>query len=508
MRLPATARARRQPPDHGGAAPNAFGWRFVTPLFVGSALNPVNSSLIATALVPIAAAMHVPVGSTAVLVSALYLASAVAQPTAGKLSEEFGPRRVFLTGIVLVLLGGVLGGVAQNLTTLIAARVLIGVGTSAGYPSAMLLIRRRALSAGMAAPPGGVLGGLAIAGMATIAVGPPIGGLLVGALSWRAAFLVNIPLALAALAMTASWIPRDAPATGRRDAREVAARLDVTGIVGFAGTMTALLVLLMGLPHLDVTALTVTLVLGAALVGWERRAPTPFFDVRRLVSNGPLTRTYLRSALTLLGVYTVMYGLTQWLQAARGMSAMEAGLFLLPMGALSALVSRPISRRNLVRGPLITAAATMLLASVGILFLTTHSPAVLIVGVSLVFGVTVGTQSVGNQTALYTQAPGDQLGTASGLFRTFSYVGSIGSATITGIVFKHHVTDHGLHTAAIVLIAAGALVLAMTLLDRRLKDPAGRGSRPATASTPAVAAANTATTVPPTPATTGDKESP
>src|SRR5277367_4281856 len=150
---------------------NPFSWRFVTPMFMGSALNPVNSSLIATALVPIAAAMHVSVGRTAVLVSALYLASSIAQPTAGKLSEEFGPRRIFLGGILLVLAGGLLGGFAQNLTMLIIARVLIGVGTSAGYPSAMLLIRRRAAQAGLDAPPGSVLGGLVIAGMATPALG-------------------------------------------------------------------------------------------------------------------------------------------------------------------------------------------------------------------------------------------------------------------------------------------------------------------------------------------------
>ena len=72
-------------------AANPFGWRTVTPLVMGSALNPVNSSVIATALVPIAAALHVPVGRTSILVSSLYLACAIAQPTAGKLAEEFGP---------------------------------------------------------------------------------------------------------------------------------------------------------------------------------------------------------------------------------------------------------------------------------------------------------------------------------------------------------------------------------------------------------------------------------
>jgi MFS family permease len=448
---------------------DAFRWKFTTPLFVGAALNPINSSIIATALVPIATAMHVSVGSTTVLVSSLYLACAIAQPTAGKLAEEFGPRRVFLTGIVVVLLGGVLGGVAQNLTTLIVARVLIGIGTSAGYPTAMVLIRRRAVSAQMSEPPGGVLGGLAIAGMATAAVGPPVGGVLVGGLGWQSAFLVNIPISFLALGMAAFWIPRDPPVPGSRRVREVAGRLDVVGIVCFGGAMTALLVFVMALPRPDWVALALVAVFAVPLVRWESRAATPFFDIRQLVANTALTRTYLRFALTLLGSYTVMYGLTQWLEAARVMSALEAGLFLVPMGALSALISRPLSRRNLVRGPLIAAALSMLVASVGILFLTTHSPAILVIAVSLLFGVTVGTTTVGNQTALYRQAPAGQIGTASGLFRTFGYIGSIASAAITGIAFRHSVSDHGLHILAIVLVAAGAVVLATTVLDRQLQ---------------------------------------
>jgi MFS family permease len=455
-------------------AANAFTWRFVTPLFVGAALNPVNSSIIATAIVPIARATHESVGSAAILVSALYLASAIAQPTAGKLAEEFGPRRVFLTGILLVLLGGIIGGAGQNLTTLVVARVLIGIGTSAGYPSAMVLIRRRATSTGMAAPPGGVLGNLAMAGMATAAVGPPIGGVLVGSLGWHSAFLINVPLALGALAMTARWIPRDLPVEGPRRAREIAARVDVPGIIGFGGTMTALLVFVMSLPRPNWIALGLLVALAVPLVWWELRAATPFFDIRGLVANGALTRTYLRTALTLLGAYTVMYGVTQWLEAARGMSTEEAGLFLLPMGALSALVSRPLSRRNLVRGPLLAAGGSMLVASAGILFVTSHSPAVLVLAVMMIFGLTVGTTTVSNQTAVYLQAPADQIGIASGLFRTFGYLGSIASATVTGVVFKDDVTDHGLHTLAIVLVAAGAVVLAMTLLDRRLRPPEER----------------------------------
>jgi MFS family permease len=131
--------------------------------------------------VPIAAAVHVSVARTAVLVSALYLASAIAQPTGGKLAEELGARRVFVFGILTVLVGGLVGGFGQDLSMLVVSRVFIGVGTSAGYPSAMLLIRRRAEAAGLGEPPGGVLGGLVIAATATAALGLPIGGVLVDA---------------------------------------------------------------------------------------------------------------------------------------------------------------------------------------------------------------------------------------------------------------------------------------------------------------------------------------
>ena len=89
--------------------------------------------------------------------------------------------------------------------------------------------------------------------------------------------------------------------------------------------MTALLVFVMALPRPNWVALALVVVLAVPLVWWELRAATPFFDIRGLVANGALTRTYLRTALTLLGAYTVMYGVTQWLEAARGMSTEERG---------------------------------------------------------------------------------------------------------------------------------------------------------------------------------------
>ncbi|HTU04515.1 MAG TPA: MFS transporter, partial [Trebonia sp.] len=167
------ARSSAAPSDAAPPRVRPFSWQFTTPLFIGSALNPINSSLIATALLPIAHGIGVPIGQTVALVTALYLATAIAQPTAGKAAEVFGPRRVFLAGIILVGVGGLAGGFAHDLLTLLVSRVLIGLGTSCAYPTAMLLIRRRAQDAGLDKPPGGVLGGLQIAGIATASLGLP-----------------------------------------------------------------------------------------------------------------------------------------------------------------------------------------------------------------------------------------------------------------------------------------------------------------------------------------------
>src|ERR1700745_3772384 len=161
-----------------------FGPRFVTPLFIGSALNPINSSMVAMPLVSIADAMRAADGQPAILISSLYLTSAIAQPVAGRLSEEFGPRRVFLVGIVIVLVAGIIGGLARDMPTLVVARVLIGLGTSAGYPSAMLLVRPRAAPVGLRQPPGSVLGGLTTTSAATLAIDPTIGGVLLVWFGW------------------------------------------------------------------------------------------------------------------------------------------------------------------------------------------------------------------------------------------------------------------------------------------------------------------------------------
>ncbi|SEL92495.1 MFS transporter [Streptacidiphilus jiangxiensis] len=446
-----------------------FSWRFTTPLFVGSALNPINSSLIATALLPIAHGLGIQIGRTAALVAALYLASATAQPTAGKAAEVFGPRRVFMSGIAMVALGAVLGGLAQGLSMLILSRVVIGLGTSCAYPTAMLLIQRRARDAGLTKPPGGVLGGLMIAGIATASLGLPLGGVLVNALTWRAVFLVNVPVAVIAFVAAVAWIEPDPKRAERMSARELASRLDLPGIVGFVSGMLTLLVFLFDLPTARWWVLALSLALWALLVLWELRARTPFLDVRLLAANSGLANTYLRFGLTQLCVYVVLYGITQWIESVRGFSESAAGLLLLPMTLVSGLLIAPLSRRGLVRGPVLAAAATCLLGSVGVLALGSGSSIGVVVAVTLVFGLAIGFSTAGNQIALTEHAPADQLGTASGLLRTFGYVGSIGASAVTGLVFHHNVTDQGVHRIGWIMTAVSLALVALTLADRTLR---------------------------------------
>jgi MFS family permease len=469
MRMTAADSSISAPPGHGAPCEHPFSWRFTTPLFIGSALNPINSSLIATALVPIARGLGVSIGQAAALVTALYLASAIAQPTAGKAAEVFGPRRVFLAGIGLVVVGGLVGGFAQNLLTLLISRVLIGLGTSCAYPTAMLLIRGRARDAGLDKPPGGVLGGLQIAGIATASLGLPLGGVLVGALGWRAVFFVNVPVALVALAATLAWVSPDGPLDRTRGARDIAAGLDVIGIAGFAGGMIALLLFLFDLPTVHWYLLVISAGLWIALALWELRAATPFLDLRLLASNRALTSTYLRYGLVLLCVYVVLYGITQWVQTVRGLTETQAGLLLLPMTLISGLVISPVSRRNLVRGPVVVAALTCLIGSAGVLVLSGSAWLGWVVVVTVVFGITMGLAAAGNQTALYGQAPAEQLGTASGLLRTFGYIGSIAASAITGIVFHTSVSDHGVHLIAWIMVGVSVVLILMTVIDRTLR---------------------------------------
>ncbi len=245
------------------SAKGSFGFRFMAPLCLGSMLNPVNSTMISTALVAIARDFQATVAETGLLIGGLYITSAIAQPTMGRLADRLGARRVFLVGLYLVALAGVAGTFAPSLRALIWVRVLLGIGTSAAYPTAMRILRNRAAQTG-SVEPRMALGILSMSALSTVAVGAALGGILTGLGGWRMVFTVNLPLAVLGILLVFLWIPEDQtkPAGLRKLAKEV----DVLGIVLFAGLLLTGMFFLMSLGHPNWLMLAVSVLIGFVLM--------------------------------------------------------------------------------------------------------------------------------------------------------------------------------------------------------------------------------------------------
>jgi MFS family permease len=442
-----------------------FGPRFVVATAAGSVLNPVNSSIIAVALVAIGKAFGTGTATTAWLVSALYLATAVGQPAMGRLADQLGPRRVYLAGLALVAAGGLLGWWGPSFGALVAARVVLGLGTSAAYPAAMAMIRRQSERLRTEAP-GSALGALAVAGQATMALGPPLGGLLLALGGWRLTFLVNIPLAAAAALVALAWLPADEPWRFTWAAWHA---LDPAGAVLFTAALATLLSFIMNLrqPHWWLLALAIAAF--AALIRRERRAGQPFVDVTMLARDRALTATYLRFAVTMLVTYCFIYGWTVWLEQSADKSASVAGLLMMPSFVVAAVVSAVAARARRVWPPLLAGAAVLTAGSASLLLLRHGTPVWVLAGVSLVFGLQNGLNVVSNQAAMYSQAPAAHTGTAAGLLRTFMYLGAIVSAAVIALAFGKQATDTGLHHLAAVLTVVSVVLLGAVWFGRNLR---------------------------------------
>lgn len=445
------------------AAPTgAFDRRLVPPLALGALLNPINSSLLAVALVPIGLALGAPSSDTAWLVSALYVTTAVGQPVVGRLVDTYGPRPLYLIGAVLVGIGGTLGALAPSVGMLVAARVVIGLGTCAGYPSAMSLIRSEERRTGIASP-SGVLAILAITTQVVSVIGPTLGGALIALGGWRAIFTVNLPLALACLVL--GWrLP------AQRSAERRPRSFDLLGTGLFTVMLVSLLLVLMDPGPRTLPLLAVT---GVAAAGFARRELTthdPFLDLRLLAGNRPLLATYGRQLLFAVASYSIVYGYPQWMEAARGLSPSGAGLLVLPMFASAIGVTALSGRRPQIRGKLVVGAFALLAGSAALLLVEDRSPLWLLVLIALLLGVPQGLISLANQNAVYHQASADRVGSAAGLLRTAMYLGAIVSSAASAAAYGARASTPGLHRLVLLLLGCGAALCALTLTDRSLRE--------------------------------------
>ncbi|MGW7337167.1 MFS transporter [Streptomyces sp. NPDC054808] len=445
-------------------------------MLLGSVLNPINSTIIAVALVPIGRAFGAPAAQTAWLVSALYLATSLGQPVVGRLIDVFGPRRLFLLGTGLVGVAGVVGALSPNLGVLIGARVLLGFGTCAGYPAAMALVRSEAERTGRDSP-GGVLTALAVANQTIAVVGPLLGGLLIAVGGWRATFALNVPLAVAAVLLGLLRLPRTDPASGSARHGHLAARLDLPGMGLFAAMLVTLLLFLMNLHPRDWYLLALSAAAAAAFAIRELRAAAPFVDLRVLGGNTPLLATYGRALVAYVVAYAFLYGFTQWTEEGFGLTPFHAGLVQMPMFLLAIGVSIVSGRSTGVRGKLLLGAAGQIVACLVILTLTGDSPLWTLLLVALVFGVPQGLNNLALQNSVYFQADPERTASSAGLLRTFAYIGSMVASSATAASFGQRADTGGLHRLAWVMLGAGVLYLLLTLFDRTLGRASGTGTR-------------------------------
>lgn len=444
-----------------------FSAGFAAALLVGVSLNPLNTSIIATALVSIGEYFRVGAAQTALLVSVLYVVSAVCQPLSGKIAAYFGARTVFISGLLLAGIGGAIGWAATSLTMVVVSRLVLGLGTAVTYPTAMMMIRGVADEHGSETPQQ-LLSLLAACGHVMAAVGLPIGGAMVSLFGWRAVFAVNVPLALLTVGVVLVFV-RAEGANFKDGASESWLRqLDPVGVLLFAGFIVSTMLALQNLARMNVLAIVGMAISALALWLWSRWFSTPLVDVQKLAENRVLLRTYLRLVLTFAILYAVLYGTAQWLEQARGLSPSTVGFLMIPMSALSAISSLVVGKSKRIRDLLLFSSLLILGLAATMWGASAFGSVGLAVGAVALAGIAMGLNNVGNQTVLYLASPAADLGVNSGFYRTFSYIGGFLATGLIGTLFKNGATDGSLTSFALIFAILGGLLTALVVFDRSI----------------------------------------
>lgn len=402
------------------------------------------------------------------VVDAYALTLAALVLTAGSLADRLGRRRVFVAGLSVFTVASLLCAVSPDPTFLVLARGVQGIGAAAMFAVSLALIAHEFDAGRDRGTALGIYG--ATIGVA-VAIGPLLGGALTDALGWESIFLLNVPVGLLALGMTALRLreSRDPDATG----------VDWAGTATFSAALFALVFALVrgndeGWGSAPIVALLATFaVLLAAFVVVERRVREPMLPLQ-LFRRPALTGVQI-AALTISGsIFSLFLYLSLYLQNYLGLSPLQTGLRYLPItlavffaSPLAALLVPRVPSRLLLFGGLSTVAAGLLLMS-GID--RGDGWTVLLPGF-IVAGIGVGLLNPVIADVAVSVVPRAQSGMASGINDTFRQVGVAIGLAVWGAVFvgrgAHRVTEltgvpHDAARRMVEAVSAGAM-------------PAGRG---------------------------------
>ena len=466
------------PPPTGGVAYSSATGRWILLVSIlGSGMAGIDATVVNVALPSIGRSLDVGFADLQWTVTAYALTLASFILLGGSLGDRYGRRRVFLVGVVWFAAASLLCGIAVNGPVLIGARALQGVGGALLTPGSLAMIQS-SFAPGDRARAVGAWSGLG--GIAT-AAGPFLGGWLVGSVSWRWIFLINLPLAAVVLVLGLRHVPetRDPSAPRRVDLSGA-----VLGALGLAGVTYALIEAPSSGGILPWVLGAAGVAAGAAFVAVEARSRQPMLPLG-IFSSRQFTAANAVTFLVYGGFGAVFFLLVIQLQVVSGFSAFAAGISILPitvvMLALSsrsgALAARIGPRLQMSVGPLVIGVALLLMLRVGpgASYVADVLPAVLVMG----FGFSIVVAPL-TSTAL-SSAPAEHTGLASGVNNAVARAAGLVAVAVlpavAGIGGDDYTDpaafDAGFTTAMVVsavVVALGGVLAALTIRDDVLED--------------------------------------
>jgi EmrB/QacA subfamily drug resistance transporter len=362
----------------------------------------------------------------------------------GALADIIGRKRVYAAGLVVFTLASLLCGIAPGTGTLVAARVVQGVGGAAMLATSIALIgdAYQGRDRGVAFGVWGAMSG------ASAALGPVIGGLLTEHVGWRAIFLVNLPVGLLTLLLAARRL--------RESHGDRTTRVDIPGTAAFTVAAAALTYGIIRAGEHGWSDDAVRLAFAAAVAGAvafvvvETRRRAPMLDLR-LLRNRTFTGVLIGGLLLQFAAFGWVPQVSLWLQAQLGNGPVKAGLMLAPLAATAFVVAG--AGGKLLHGVSArwTIGVGLLLIGAGALLLTLVDrgsdwtallPGLVVAGA----GVGLGTPALAS--AVLATVPPARSGMAGGALNTFRQLGFALGVAVAGVVFRDH-AESSLHGAGV-----------------------------------------------------------
>ena len=367
------------------------------------------------------------------VVTIYLLTSTVTGPIYGKLSDQFGRKRLLLFGVAVFLIGSFLSGLSQNMVELIFFRGLQGLGAGALFPISLAVIGDL-FSPQERGKYQGLFG--AVFGISAL-IGPALGGFLTDNISWHWVFFVNLPIGAVALFIIWRLLPAHTE-TG------VTRKVDFLGAAVFT---LALVPILVGLTNFQTSSLSdpwvgglilFGLVVGALFLWVESRAPEPIVPLG-LFRNRTYSASMVAVFLASFGFFGAIVFLPLWYQVVQGASATSSGYQLLPLLAgliLTSIVSGQIVSRT-GRYKWLTTGA-MIVISIGLLLMSglhANTPAPTLWFWQFIAGAGIGPSMAVFTIIIQNAVPWNQLGVATSNMTLFRQVGGTVGLALAGTIF-------------------------------------------------------------------------